>query len=100
MSKKISQYRWVDAPSSDELTSDNLIQVSFPKGAYSIGIQALPGTRFYLNEDKAHPLLIGFTGLFELNYEDEPKITEILISYDDDKSIKNKHLIIDALEEE
>lgn len=38
-----------------------------------LGIQAAPGTKFYLNKGE-NPLTIGYTGLYEIEYEEIIKI--------------------------
>lgn len=41
-----------------------------------IGIQGIPGTIFYLNNGE-HPLMIGSTGIYELNLEGLTSLTAI-----------------------
>lgn len=66
-----------------------------------LGIQTLPGTKFYLNHSVV-PTMIGSTGIYELNLEGLSKITSISF---DSKSIKaieendGAYLIIDIVYE-
>lgn len=70
-----------------------------------MGIQALPGTKFYLNDINAlnrEPIIIGRTGIFELSLN-QAKINSIAF---DEKSMEtintneNAYLIVDILYEE
>lgn len=66
-----------------------------------LGIQSLPGTKFYLNNSSS-PIIIGQTGIFELDLN---KQTEIIALQFDAKSIQaindniNAYLIIDVIYE-
>ena len=66
-----------------------------------LGIQTLPGTKFYLNNAKK-PIIVGATGIYELDLEG---ISEINSLFFDKKSIQtieevgNAYLIVDALYE-
>lgn len=61
-----------------------------------LGIQALPGTKFYINGSDS-PVLIGFSGLFNLDLTDQGEITELRFDPNSLKHIKdiNSILIID-----
>jgi hypothetical protein len=59
----------------------------------------LPGTKFYLN-NSASPIIIGYTGIYELDLEGVAEITSI--SFDRDSlsainNINNAYLIVDAI---
>ena len=41
-----------------------------------LGIQSLPGTKFYLN-NSLEPIIIGYTGIYELDLEGSIEITKI-----------------------
>lgn len=66
-----------------------------------LGIQSLPGTKFYLNNSSS-PIIVGNTGIFELDLN---KQTEIISLRFDPKSIQaindniNAYLIIDVIYE-
>lgn len=82
---------------SKMLMNNNIFQ-SYPEIS-QIGIQSLPGTEFYLN-NSTYPIMIGNTGIYEL---DVNGITDISNIYFEEKSIKaiNKsataYLIIDII---
>lgn len=61
-----------------------------------LGIQALPGTKFYINGSDS-PVLVGFSGLFNLDLTDQGEITELRFDSNSLKHIKdtNSILIID-----
>lgn len=46
--------------------------------ACQLGIQALPGTKVYLNGN-ANPIIIGFTGVFSIDLSAGGNITEITV---------------------
>lgn len=66
-----------------------------------LGIQSVPGTKFYLNNSSS-PIIIGHTGIFELDLNE---FTEIIALRFDAKSIQfindnlNAYLIIDMIYE-
>jgi hypothetical protein len=66
-----------------------------------LGIQSLPGTKFYLNNSN-DPIIIGHTGIYELNLEGMAEITALAF---DSKSIEaingnyNSFLIVDIIYE-
>lgn len=66
-----------------------------------LGIQSLPGTKFYLN-NSTNPIIIGQTGIYELNLEGMSEITALTF---DAKSISaisnnnNAYLIVDIIYE-
>ena len=53
------------------LVNGNLFQLSEKNPAFQIGIQALPGTKFYLNSglNNNNAIVVGLTGIYELNTE-------------------------------
>lgn len=67
-----------------------------------LGIQALPGTKFYVNGSN-NPIIIGNTGIYELNLQG---LTEINSLQFDASSIalihsnKNAYLIVDMIYED
>ena len=67
-----------------------------------LGIQALPGTRFYLNDNRDGPVIIGSTGIYELELEGISKITNLKFDSRSLELIKNNNstgLIIDVIYE-
>ena len=70
-----------------------------------LGIQALPGTTFYLNNDntRTNPMIIGYTGLYELNLEGIAEINSISFELESLNRIAQVHnacLIVDIVYEE
>ena len=65
-----------------------------------LGIQALPGTRFYIN-NSTEPIIIGASGIYELDLRDTNAIISALhFSYASMERIEkseNGHLIIDLV---
>ena len=74
--KQIKQFRYYGSFSDKNypalknyygtLSSGNLF--ASHSGISHLGIQATPGTKFYLN-DSAFPITIGFTGIYELELQ-------------------------------
>ena len=74
------------------------------KNIYQIGIQALPGTKFYLNNGLDNlPAIIGLSGLFEISLESDILIKTIRFDYDSLLVIRDNpsaFIIIDTIEED
>jgi hypothetical protein len=67
-----------------------------------LGIQAIPGTKFYLN-NAVDPIIIGLTGIYELDLEGQTEITAIQIDASSMANIRdnyNASLIIDVIYED
>ena len=66
-----------------------------------IGIQTLPGTKFYLNDITAtYPIIIGYTGIYELNLTDIAEINSLFFDLDSILTIDktdDAYLIIDIV---
>ena len=70
-----------------------------------LGIQALPGTIFYLNnnETRSNPIMLGYTGMYELNLEGIAEINTLsfeLQSLERISRVPGACLIIDVVFEE
>ena len=69
-------------------------------GIVQLGIQALPGTKFYIN-NSVNPVIVGYTGIYELDLQS--LATEITALSFDESSLKNikeingAYLIVDAI---
>lgn len=64
-----------------------------------LGIQALPGTKFYLNGGTS-PIIIGTTGIYELDLDSGIQITKITFdaqSIKDIASNENAFLLVDVM---
>ena len=83
MAKRIKQYRYFgegdtlhNTPDTKKtsLVSGNLFSDVLP--ILQLGIQALPGTKFYVNSSTS-PVIIGVTGVFEMELQDNTQITSL-----------------------
>ncbi len=108
MARYIKQFRYYNEDSGNNQPSNmvhrNLVSGSIFSGYLPIvqlGIQSLPGTKFYLNNSK-EPVIIGNTGIYELDLQGKTEITSLSF---DGKSISaintnnNSYLIIDIIYE-
>lgn len=110
MAKQVKQFRFYQHNSNKNypqakvnyrnLVSGRLFQDYMPIS--QLGIQALPGTKFYLNGSN-DPIIIGHTGIYELDLEGLAEITALSF---DAKSIEaingnnNSFLIVDIIYEQ
>ena len=84
------------------VTADNLISgAAFSNlGPLSqLGVRALPGTEFYINGGVT-PIIVGFTGLFEIDLSDGGTITGLKFSEKSIQAIEandSAYLIVDML---
>ena len=83
MAKRIKQFRFFSKTdkthntpntSYQSLVSGNVFSSELP--ILQIGIQALPGTKFYVNSSTS-PVIVGVTGVYELNLGDNTQITSL-----------------------
>ena len=110
MAKHIMQFRYYNDEQGNNNQPEDLNAESLNKGTIfakylpftQLGIQALPGTRFFLNDNIEGPVIIGSTGIYELELEGISKISNLKF---DSKSLKliadnpNAFLIIDVIYE-
>lgn len=109
MDKHIMQFRYYEDNHTNnqpvKLNADSLVDGTvFAKYLpfTRLGIQALPGTRFYLNDNIESPIIVGPTGIYELELKGIFKISSLKF---DSKSLKsiadnpNTFLIIDVIYE-
>lgn len=110
MAKHIMQFRYYNDEQGNNNQPEDLNAESLNKGTIfakylpftQLGIQALPGTRFFLNDNIEGPIIIGSTGIYELELEGISKINSLKF---DSKSLKliadnpNAFLIIDVIYE-
>ena len=105
MVNTIRQYRFDGINSSKnyninsvrDLVTGNFISGYAP--IIQLGIQALPGTRFYLN-DAIEPIIIGDTGIFEIELKGVIEISKIqfdCVSLDTIAKNKSAILIVDTI---
>lgn len=106
MANKIMQFRYYGEKVSNNqpsnISASNLASGHIFSGYLPItqlGIQTLPGTKFYLN-DSIYPVVIGSTGIYELDLKGVTQITEI---HFDKRSLNlinennNAYLIVDII---
>lgn len=65
-----------------------------------LGIQSLPGTKFYLNNSLKDPIIIGSTGIYELDIDGMAEITHLQFDRESLNTISenaNVSLIIDII---
>lgn len=108
MAKNIMQFRYYsdgnqkNQPSNISMTSlcnGVIFQQYLP--ITQLGIQSLPGTKFYVNGDDSIPsTIIGSTGIYELDLEGLSEITQLSFSNESIERIsKNEsaYLIVDVI---
>lgn len=113
MARKIKQFRYYgeqtnNAPINNfpsNITPRNLISGSIfadNTPIIQLGIQALPGTKFFLNGN-VYPVIIGNTGIYELDLKGQGEITALSFDAKSINIIKNNpnaYLIVDIIYEE
>ncbi len=106
--KKIKQFRFfgVDSSKNEPANIDyNKLYTGEIFNDYTpivkLGIQSLPGTTFYLNDKiKQNPIIIGYTGLYELDLEGIAEINALNFEISSLNNITNTEgacLIIDVI---
>lgn len=113
MKKIVKQFRFYDeknkynSPSTLNITnlsngeaffSDSVLNSNYGY-MISLGIQALPGTKFTINEGM-EPVIVGNTGIFELDVDGYGEIFELKFIDSSLKTIaetENGYLIVDAI---
>jgi hypothetical protein len=108
LAKKIMQFRYYakgDEKNSPHyitiagLTTGQILRDFLPMS--HLGIQTLPGTKFYLNGN-TYPVIVGHSGLYELELNDKMRITSLSFDGQSIKAIEenpNGYLIIDCIYE-
>ena len=112
MAKYLMQFRYYGDSSDDKNYPNNLNNTSLASGSYlitykpnatsiaSLGIQTLPGVKFYLNNSQVDPIIIGPSGIYELGIDENYEITGLQF---DKKSLdlinanNGAYLIIDVV---
>lgn len=113
MVRKVQQFRFYgdNKADSDKNQPKNLSGNQLRSGSVfnsytpikQIGIQTMPGVKFYLN-NSIDPIIIGSTGIYELNVENLTEITAL--SFDTlsinmiNKTPSTSYIIIDILYED
>ncbi len=110
MAKKVKQFRYYSDTSENNYPSEdgkkptyrNLISGSVFSNYMPIlqlGVQTLPGTKFYLNGSN-NPIIIGSTGIYELDLQGLTEISSLQFDASSVGLIKNNqsaYLIIDII---
>lgn len=108
MAKQIMQFRYYDENNSGQKNQPrNITRAKLASGSVfsnyfpitQLGIQALPGTKFYLNNGTT-PIIIGSTGIYELDLEGLSEITHLAFDASSINSIHNNpnaYLIVDII---
>lgn len=109
MAKHISQVRFYNDGNSKNYPSGSVNKTKLAAGSLfnnlnltQIGIQTLPGTKFYLNHHSS-PIVIGQTGIYELDLEGLTYINGIQFDQASLRLINDNdaaYLIIDYVYEE
>lgn len=107
MAKAIKQFRFYSNGNSNNQPS-NATAASFVSGdvfdcfpALQLGIQALPGTEFFLN-NAIDPIIIGSTGIYELDIDGLAEISKIQFKSASINTIANNDsagLVVDVIYE-
>lgn len=111
MSKQVKQFRYFSEENEvfnknypSNINHKNLVTgtIFVPYMPISkLGIQSLPGTRFYLN-NASSPIIIGHTGIYEVSLEESSEIISLKFdsrSIDAINNNNNAYLIIDMIYE-
>lgn len=110
MANRVKQFRYYNEPAVSGGTRNqpsDATETSFVSGTVfdmyypilQLGIQALPGTRFYLN-NAVDPVIIGSTGIYELDLIGKTEISNIKFDFNSMELIKdnaNAFLIVDII---
>lgn len=83
MAKRIKQFRFFGIGDTDHNTAGTTYQTLVSGNVFSdvlpilqLGIQALPGTKFYVNSSTS-PVVIGVTGFYEMSLQNNTQITSL-----------------------
>ena len=109
MGKRIQQFRYYNPGDTtrnnpSNISAAGLISGSIFKQAMPItdlGIQALPGTKFYLN-GSVNPIIIGHSGLYQLNLNGAVRITSLRFDATSVNAVtenENGYIIVDVVYE-
>lgn len=106
MAKQVKQFRYYgdnNPNNTSRTTFKGLINGEVFKDYVPIlqlGIQALPGTRFFLNGNTTSPIIVGGTGIYDLDLNGLTEITALQFAATSLNAIKNNnnaYLIVDII---
>lgn len=110
MAKIVKQFRYYGKGNSNNTNNTDISSLSKGKVFFDdvdaqsivqLGIQTIPGTKFYLN-DGVEPILVGTTGIYELDISGLADITSLKFDYTSLTNIQDldgAYLIVDAIYE-
>ena len=109
MAKQVKQFRFYQQGSSKNYPERTISYRNLVSGSIfadympiiQLGIQSLPGTKFYLNNN-SNPIIIGHTGIYELDLEGLAEITALSfdpVSISAIDATANSFLIVDIIYE-
>lgn len=110
MAKRVMQFRYYDQTNANKNTPNKMTANTLINGhifqkylpIYHLGIQTMPGTQFYLNYG-SNPIMVGSTGIYELDLEGLTEITSLKFTKDSITTITNTpgaYLIVDLVYED
>lgn len=110
MAKRVMQFRYYGSSDNSKNSPKNMKANALINGSafnrylpiYHLGIQTLPGAQFYLNHG-TDPIMIGSTGIYELNLEGLSEITSLKFtkaSVDMIETTPGAYLIVDLVYED
>ena len=112
MAKYLMQFRYYGNLSDGKNNPPDIKKNSLASGSYiitskpnatsiaSLGIQTLPGVKFYLNNSQIDPIIIGPSGIYELGIDENYEITGLQFdrkSIDSINANNGAYLIIDIV---
>ena len=115
MANKVTQYRYYGENNPNN-SPKSVVRKNFISGEVfsntlpilQLGIQTLPGTKFFLNNGK-DPIIVGSTGIYELDLQNkteishlrfDPRIFNLIDGTGDVQGNTNAYLIVDIVYEE
>ena len=107
MAKRIKQFRYYNQTQTTENSPPDLKYQQLQSGSafvgcfpiLQLGIQALPGTKFYIN-NSVDPIIIGSTGIYELSLTNNTQISALSFSPTSIAEINdndNAYLLVDII---
>ncbi len=107
MARNIKQIRFYQDGSSKNSPNDANLKNKIITGTVfdnynpikQLGIQTLPGTKFYVN-NAPDPVIVGKTGIFELDIDEETSITKLTFNQSSIQTINDNpsaYLIVDLI---
>lgn len=116
MANKVKQFRYYGENEKEKNSPSDVKRFNFTDGSVfantlpilQLGIQTLPGTRFFLN-GSSDPIIIGSTGIYELDLQNkteitgltfEPKLFNLIDGANGIDPVSGAYLIVDIVYEE